>query len=102
MPTAKHLNVTADKINNFNALVELALQVFLRPDERGKDNDSDIAREFKKQLIGEYMAELDVDRFDELANAARDIANKKKLNDAESNKNILDETNSEEGGEEMF
>lgn len=102
MPTAKHLNVTADKINNFNALVELALQVFLRPDERGKDNDSDIAREFKKQLIGEYMSEIDVDRFDELANAARDIANKKKLNDAESNKNILDETTSEEGGEEMF
>ena len=30
------------------------------------------------------------------------MANKKKLNDAESNKNILDETNSEEGGEEMF
>ena len=102
MPTAKHLNVTADKINNFNALSELAIQVFLSPEERGKDNDSDIVREFKKQLIGEYMPEVDVDRYEELVSIARDMANRKKLDHAESNKNILDEATPEEGGEEMF
>lgn len=102
MPTAKHLNVTADKINNFGALKDLAIEVFLKPEERGKNNDSDIVREFTKQLLSEYMPEIDVDRFEELASVARDMANKRKLDNAESNKNILDEATPEEGEGEVF
>lgn len=107
MPTAKQLTITSDKINNFNALVELLLPIFLTPEELkgGKDdgeNNSPIAREYKKLLIAEHLPELDIDRYEELANMARDEANKMQLSKAEDNKNILDETTPEEGGEEMF
>ena len=102
MPTAKHLTVTSDKINNFNALVEMLMQTFLTPqelkgDKDDGDNNSKIAREFKKLLITEYLPELDVDRFEELANMARDAAIKEQLSNAEDNKNILAESNPNEG-----
>jgi hypothetical protein len=108
MPTAKQLNVTSDKINNFNALFELASQTFLTPQELKGEKDEDegnskVAREFKKLMIAEYLGEIDVDRFEELANMARDEANRHQLEHAENNKNILDESTPEAGGgEEMF
>lgn len=106
MPTAKQLTVTAEKINNFNALYELTSQTFLSPEElKGNkdegENNSKVAREFKKLLLAEHMPELDIDRYEELANRARDEANKERLNNAESNKNILDET-TPEAGEELI
>ena len=102
MQTRKQLTVTSEKIQNFEALKDLAIKVFLTPDERGKDDNSDIVREFTKQLISEHLPEIDVDRYEELANVARDMANKRKLDHAESNKNILDESAPEEGEGEVF
>lgn len=107
MPTEKHLNTTAEKINNFNSLMELLVSIFLTPqdrkgDKKGEENDTDVVREFKKQLIAEYMPELDIDRFEELVAIARNEANKRKLNAAEDNKNILDETTPDAGMEEVY
>ena len=108
MQTRKQLNVTSEKINNFDALFTLASQTFLTPEELKGEKDegegnSKIAREFKKLMIAEYLGEIDVDRFEELANMARDEANRHQLEHAENNKNILDESTPEAGGgEEMF
>jgi hypothetical protein len=95
MPTEKELTVTAEKLGNFEGLFNLAFQTFLTTEEQnngGKepDQNSPIARELKKQLIGKLMPELDVDELEELANTARIIANKEKMKQTAPEENIAD------------
>lgn len=95
MPMAKQLNVTSEMINNFNALAETATAIFLTANEnKGADGEagtSDIAREFKKLLLGEYIPQLDPDHFDELADEARKKATESKLNNTNKDSNIMNE-----------
>jgi hypothetical protein len=92
MPTAKTLNVTVEMINNFNALVEIVLPIFLKNNElHDGDNDSDVVREFKKLLLNEYIGQIDIDHFNELANMARDKANVLKMEATNKGENILNE-----------
>lgn len=92
MPTAKTLNVTVEMINNFNALVEVVLPIFLKQEELQEgDNPSDIVREFKKLLLNEYIPQIDIDHFNELASKARDKANTTKMEKTGKGENILDE-----------
>lgn len=100
MPTAKTLNVTVEMINNFTALVEMAMPIFLDNDDIKDDNMSDTAKEFKKLLLSEYIPQIDIDHFNELAAQARDKANTKKMEETGKGENILDEglqDNEEEG-----
>lgn len=94
LSTSKTLNVTSEKISNFDALWQLAMKTFLTKEERqekdGEEGDTEIARSFKKKLLQEYLPEIDVDRFEELAEEARDQANQRKLNEIDKNKNLLD------------
>lgn len=94
LSTSKTLNITSDKISNFEALWQLAMKTFLTKEERqekdGEEGDTEIARSFKKKLLQEYLSEIDVDRFEELAKEARDQANQHKLNEIDKNKNLLD------------
>ena len=103
MPTAKTLNVTVEMINNFNALSELLVGIFLTEDESKKDKDSDVgtsetAREFKKQLLNEYLPQLDLDHYEELANQARRKGNESKMKQTSKQENMLN-TNDEGGFE---
>lgn len=100
MPTAKTLNVTVEMVNNFNALVEVAVPIFLKPDEIADENDkpTDTAREFKKLLLHEYIPQIDIDHFEELVNEARGEANKIKMANVGKGENIIDSGLSEEGG----
>ena len=106
MPTAKYLNITSEKIQNMQALLEFLLPIWLSTEERkegdGEDGDSTIARMFKKKVLAEYMPEIDIELFNKLANEARDEANSYTLEkDADNDKNNLDDTTPESGGEDM-
>ena len=92
MPTAKTLNVTVEMINNFNSLMDIALPIFLKSNEvQDGDKPSEIAREFKKLLLSEYIPQIDIDHFEELAAMARDKANISKMENTSKGENILDE-----------
>ena len=100
IPTSKTLNVTVEMINNFNSLVEMLLPIFLDNNDIKDDNMSDTAKEFKKLLLSEYIPQIDIDHFNELAAQARDKANTKKMEETGKGENILDEglqDNEEEG-----
>jgi hypothetical protein len=77
--------------------MDLAVEVFLTAQESKKtdDGDSDIVREYKKQLIGEYLPELDIERLEELANVARDKANGYELSKTDSSENLVDDATEE-------
>ena len=91
MPTSKTLNVTVEMINNFNSLVEMVLPIFLDNNDIKDDNMSDTAKEFKKLLLADYIPQIDIDHFEELAALARDKANTKKMEETGKGENILDE-----------
>lgn len=97
MPSMKHLSITNDKLNNLNAIMDLAVAVFLTGQEQkpNGDQDSDVVREFKKQIISEYVPELDVERLDELADLARAAAVKAKLNKTNREENMIDDNQEE-------
>lgn len=98
MPTAKQLNVTSEMINNFNALSELLINTCLSKEETkggsGTEGEpaNDIVREYKKLLIAEYIPQIDIDRFDELADKARSIVNERKLKKIDKQENIVNDT----------
>ena len=91
MPTSKTLNVTVEMINNFNALLEVALQIFLKDDEvQQNDKPTETARQFKKLLLHEYIPQIDIDHFDELVAQARAKANEDKMAQTGKGENIID------------
>ena len=104
-PAAKELNVTSEMINNFNALTELAVGIFLTKEEtkggNGEETDTDVVREFKKLLLGKYIPQIDVDEFDRLADSARYVANQIKLEKTNKAENIVDDS-LEGSSEEMI
>lgn len=103
MPAAKTLGVTVEMVNNFNSLLEVLVDTFLRADEvKDKDgNPTEMVRQFKKLVLHEYIPQIDIDHFDDLVDQARDATNT--LNLAETNKaeNIID-SGLEEAPEEVF
>jgi hypothetical protein len=85
-------------INNFNSLAELLMNIFLSADESKKDKDSEpgtseTAREFKKQLMMEYLP-IDADHIEELANIARSIGNEIKMATTNKQENMLNDQES--------
>ena len=104
MPTAKTLNVTVDMINNFNSLLELLQETFLQDEELEEGEDkkpSETARQFKKLLLHEYIPQIDIDHFEELAEEARSVANQRRMEETGKGENIIDSGLEEEveGGE---
>lgn len=100
MPTAKTLNVTVEMINNFNALVDVALPIFLKDNEvQVEDKPTEIARQFKKLLLHEYIPQIDIDHFEELAAQARAKANEAKMEETGKAENIIDSGLEDESGE---
>lgn len=101
LATSKKMGITADKLNDFEKLADVAVSIFLtqkeQTDEKGnKEEMNHIVREFKKQLLGKYVPELDIEEMEKLANAARNAANKKSLNDKNTEENMLNDENLEE------
>lgn len=101
MATSKKMGVTADKLNDFEKLSDVAVSIFLtqaeQTDEKGnKEEMNHIVREFKKQLLGKYVPELDIEDLEKMAKAARNEANKNDLNDRNTGENMLDDENLEE------
>lgn len=103
MPTSKTLNVTVEMINNFNALLDVALQIFLKDDEvQQNDKPTETARQFKKLLLHEYIPQIDIDHFDELVAQARAKANEERMAQTGKGENIIDSgLEDEEGGGEF-
>lgn len=104
MPTAKHLSVTSEKLSNFEALAGLAVSLFLtekeQKDSEGNENPAtNIVRAYKRQLLAKFITELDVDVLEELANNARNDANKETLDQANHSENLMDNENIPEEGE---
>jgi hypothetical protein len=97
MANKKSLEIKNDKLGVLQNVMELAVQVFLTAKEAKAtdDGDTDVVREYKKQLIGEYLPELDVERLEELANVARDKANQFNLAKTGSTENLVDDATEE-------
>lgn len=90
IPTAKILNITSEKIQNFTALLDFVIPIWLTPEEMGDNGNTPIARAMKKKLIEEHLPEIDVERYNELADEARQIANTSILDDkANKDRNML-------------
>lgn len=104
MPAAKTLGVTVEMVNNFNSLLEVLVDTFLKADEvKDKDgNPTEVVRQFKKLVLHEYIPQIDIDHFDDLVDQARDATNT--LNLAETNKaeNIIDSGLEAAPEEEVF
>ena len=103
MPNAKTLNVTSEKLSNFENLKELVVKNFLtkkeQQDAEGNDDEiSNIRRNVIKQLLMKYMPEVDVDELEALVNTARIEANKETLDQVSTSENIADEVPDEEMG----
>ena len=101
MATSKKMGITADKLNDFEKLADVAVSIFLtqaeQTDEKGnKEEMNHIVREFKKQLLGKYVPELDIEDMEKMAKAARNEANKNDLNDKNTGENMLNDENLEE------
>lgn len=96
-PAAKELNLTVEMINNFNAVAEMAVQVFLPTVEsKNAEQGSEVIREFKKLLVAELLPQIDVDRYDQLAKEAIDAANRTKLDELNNHENLVDDLNNSE------
>ena len=97
---AKQLNVTNEMLTNYESLATVLVKTCLTKEERkGSSEDgettSDIEREFRKQILAEYIPQIDIEHFEQLANEARKIANKNKLLSTNKEENILNEENPE-------
>ena len=102
MPAAKTLGVTVEMVNNFNSLLEVLIDTFLRKDE-AEDKDgkpTEVVRQFKKLVLNEYIPQIDIDHFDELVDQARDAANTLQMNQTNKAENIIDSGLEEAGAEE--
>ncbi len=101
MATSKKMGITANKLNDFEKLADVAVSIFLTQKEQtdakgNKEDMNNVVREFKKQLLGKYVPDLDIEDMEKMANAARNEANKKTLNDANTKENMLNDAESEE------
>jgi hypothetical protein len=101
MSNKKHIEITNEKLNNLTAMMDLLVSVFLtQQEQKGADGNEEnplIVQEFKKQLIAEYLPELDVERIAELVNTARDAVVKAKLNKNNAEENMIDDADNVEG-----
>lgn len=95
MPMAKQLNVTTEMIQNFDAVAEMSVKTFLTAEEakapQNGEGFSDTVREFRKLLIADFIPQIDVDHFEELANKARELAGKRKLAETNSAENLVNQ-----------
>lgn len=101
MATSKKMGITANKLSDFEKLADVAVSIFLtqkeQTDEKGnKEEMNHVIREFKKQLLGKYCPELDIEDMEEMAKTARNEANKTKLGEANTEENMLNDENLEE------
>lgn len=98
VPNAKTLNVTIEMVNNFNSLCDILIPIFLSGRETKSKDDipTDVVREFKKLLLHESIPQIDISHTEELANLARENANKLKLAATKKSENLVDDELQEE------
>ena len=91
------------KVNNFKSLLDVLMETFMRQEEvEDKDGKpTEVARQFKKLVLHEFIPQLDIDHFDDLVDQARDEANKLAMKETSTSENILD-SGLEEATEETF
>lgn len=93
MPVKKTLSVTSDMIGNFESLADLIFKIFLtKAEQKEKDGDKEnggVVREYYKLLVEKYLPGLDVDMLQELADRARKLATQNRLEQTNSEENIL-------------
>ena len=104
MPAAKTLGVTNEMVSNFNSLLDVLMAVFLTKNEaEDKDgNPTEMARQFKKLVLHEYIPQIDIDHFDDLVDQARDLANTRQMRETVNSENIINTGLAEAGEEEMM
>ena len=99
MPTLKSLKTNNEKLNNLQAILDLAVSVMLSDKEQkgadGNAENPDIVRNFKKLLIADYCPELDVERWEELAEQARSEVVNNKVNSVKPEENMIDDAQEE-------
>lgn len=64
----QELNITADMIQNFNALVELVMSIFYKKDEveDEKGNPTPTQMNLRKELAKKYLPDIDIDELEEI------------------------------------
>lgn len=99
MPAAKELAITNEMISNFNSIAEILIPTFLKEEEiKGEKQDNPtVVREFRKLILQEFIPQINIERFEELADQARSKAAEAKLNETQRSENIVaDQDNMEE------
>lgn len=98
-PTIKHGNITNEMLNNFKSIADAVIDVYLSKEERGKDDDSKTVQELKKELLSEFVPDLDPVHIEEMVQRARDHAITDKLDKSNDKENIVmnDEENPDMG-----
>ena len=99
----KELNVNNEMIGNFDSLRQLIAPMLLKKDELAMDGDSfsKVAQEFYKLLLAEWVPGLDPEKLEEMLKEARKRATQQKLEDANTEENITDDSLPAEGEELM-
>ena len=95
-PAIKHGNITSDMISNFKTIADTVIEVYLTKEERGKDDDSKTVMEVKKELLSEFVPDLDPVHIEEIIQRARDRSNKNILDENNDKKNIMADEAEEE------
>lgn len=98
IPAIKHGTITAEMLNNFTAVADTVVETYLSKEERGENNDTKVVQELKKELLAEFVPDLDPVHIEEMVARARHRSNTIKLDEVNTKENIV---TPEEGEEDM-
>jgi hypothetical protein len=76
-------------ISNFKTIADTVVEVYLTKEERGKDDDSKTVQEVKKELLSEFVPDLDPVHIEEIIQRARHRANVNKFEEVNDKENII-------------
>lgn len=99
IPAIKHGTITAEMLNNFTAVADTVVETYLSKEERGENNDTAVVQELKKELLAEFVPDLDPVHIEEMVQRARHKSNKIKFDEVNSKENIVTPEDGEEGME---
>lgn len=104
IPAIKHGTITQEMLNNFNAVAETVVDVYLTKEECGENKDTKVVQELKKELLAEFVPDLDPIHIEEMVRRARNKSNVVKLDEVNEKENILTEPENDMGygGDEVL
>ena len=89
IPAIKHGAITTEMLNSFQAIADAVVKTYLTKEERGDDEDTQVVRELKKELLAEYVPDLDPVRIEQMVQRAKHRTNEDKFDKFDNKENII-------------